>query len=222
MQGGKNMSISKSYAVFGLGRYGTAVAKELASNGAEVLAVDIDEEIVNEAAAEIPFCKCADVTDPEVLRQLGISNIDVVIISMATDLEASVMATMLCKEMGVKTVISKCSSDMNCKILSKVGADKVIFPEQESGIRLAKNLVSSGFVDILEISNDVSMVELEVRPEWENKSLIELNLRKKYSINIVSIIENDKVDVIIDPEMPLKRSMRLIVIADTAKLRKLK
>ncbi len=216
------MAISKSYAVFGLGRYGTAVAKELASNGAEVLAVDIDEEIVNEAAAEIPFCKCADVTDPEVLRQLGISNIDVVIISMATDLEASVMATMLCKEMGVKTVISKCSSDMNCKILSKVGADKVIFPEQESGIRLAKNLVSSGFVDILEISNDVSMVELEVRPEWENKSLIELNLRKKYSINIVSIIENDKVDVIIDPEMPLKRSMRLIVIADTAKLRKLK
>ena len=216
------MAISKSYAVFGLGRYGTAVAKELASNGAEVIAVDIDKEIVNEAAAEIPFCKCADVTDPEVLRQLGISNIDVVIISMATDLEASVMATMLCKEMGVKTVISKCSSDMNCKILSKVGADKVIFPEQESGIRLAKNLVSSGFVDILEISNDVSMVELEVRPEWENKSLIELNLRKKYSINIVSIIENDKVDVIIDPEMPLKRSMRLIVIADTAKLRKLK
>ena len=216
------MAISKSYAVFGLGRYGTAVAKELASNGAEVLAVDIDEEIVNEAAAEIPLCKCADVTDPEVLRQLGISNIDVVIISMATDLEASVMATMLCKEMGVKTVISKCSSDMNCKILSKVGADKVIFPEQESGIRLAKNLVSSGFVDILDISNDVSMVELEVRPEWENKSLIELNLRKKYSINIVSIIENDKVDVIIDPEMPLKRSMRLIVIADTAKLRKLK
>ena len=216
------MAISKSYAVFGLGRYGTAVAKELASNDAEVLAVDIDEEIVNEAAAEIPFCKCADVTDPEVLRQLGISNIDVVIISMATDLEASVMATMLCKEMGVKTVISKCSSDMNCKILSKVGADKVIFPEQESGIRLAKNLVSSGFVDILDISNDVSMVELEVRPEWENKSLIELNLRKKYSINIVSIIENDKVDVIIDPEMPLKRSMRLIVIADTAKLRKLK
>ena len=216
------MAISKSYAVFGLGRYGTAVAKELASNDAEVLAVDIDEEIVNEAAAEIPFCKCADVTDPEVLRQLGISNFDVVIISMATDLEASVMATMLCKEMGVKTVISKCSSDMNCKILSKVGADKVIFPEQESGIRLAKNLVSSGFVDILDISNDVSMVELEVRPEWENKSLIELNLRKKYSINIVSIIENDKVDVIIDPEMPLKRSMRLIVIADTAKLRKLK
>lgn len=212
---------NKTYAVFGLGRYGSAVAKELVNNGAEVLAVDIDEERVNEAVSDIPFCKCADVTDPEVLKQLDIANIDVVIIAMATDLEASVMATMICKEMGVKTVISKCSSEMNCKILSKVGADKVIFPESESGIRLAKNLLSSGFVDILDISSDVSMVELEVRDEWENKSLLELNLRKKYSINIVSIIEDGKVNVMIDPEKPLKKTMRLIVIADTAKLRKL-
>ena len=216
------MANNKTYAVFGLGRYGSAVAKELVNNGAEVLAVDIDEEKVNDAVADIPLCKCADVTDPEVLKQLGVANIDVVVLSMATDLEASVMATMLCKEMGVKTVISKCSSEMNCKILSKVGADRVIFPESEAGIRLAKNLVSSGFVDILDISNDVSMVELEVRPEWENKSLLELDLRKKYSINIVSVIEDGKASVIIDPEKPLKKSMRLIVIADTAKLRKLK
>ena len=213
---------NKTYAVFGLGRYGSAVAKELVSNGAEVLAVDIDQEKVNEAVKEIPFCKCADVTDPEVLNQLGIANIDIVIISMATNLEASVMATMLCKEMGVKTVISKCSSEMNCKILSKVGADRVIFPEHESGIRLAKSLISSGFVDILEISDDVSMVELEVRTEWENKNLLELNLRKKYSINVVAVIEDGKASVMIDPETPLKKSMRLIVIADTAKLRKLK
>ena len=213
---------SKTYAVFGLGKYGSAVAKELVKIGAEVLAVDINEEKVNEAVKEIPFCKCADVTDPEVLKQLGISNIDVVVISIATNLEACVMATMLCKEMGVKTVISKGSSEINCKILQKVGADRVIFPEQESGMRLAKNLISSGFVDILEISNKVSMVELEVRPEWENKNLLELDLRKKYSINIVSIIENGEASVLIDPEMPLKRSMRLIVIADTGKLRKLK
>ena len=216
------MANKNTYAVFGLGRYGTAVAKELVNNGEEVLAVDIDEEKVNESVAEIPFCKCADVTDPEVLKQLGISNIDVVIIAMATNLEASVMAAMLCKEMGVKTVISKCSSEMNCKILSKVGADKVVFPESESGIRLAKNLLSSGFVDIIDISNNVSMVELEVRSEWENKTLLELNLRKKYAINIVSIIEDGNVSVIIDPEKPLKKSMSLIVIADTAKLRKLK
>ncbi len=216
------MAKAKTYAVFGLGRYGIAVAKELVKSGVEVLAVDMDEEIVNEAVTEIPICKCADVTDPEVLRQLGISDIDVVIISMATNLEASVMATMLCKELGVKTVIAKCASEMNCKILSKVGADRVVFPENESGIRLAKHLLSSGFSDILELSDDVSMVELDVRPEWEDKNLLELDLRKKYSINIVSIINEGKVTVNIDPEKPLKKNMRLIVIADTAKLRKLK
>lgn len=159
------MGINQSYAVFGLGRYGKAVAKELVDNGAEVLAVDSNEELVNDAIADIPYCKCADITEPEVIKQLGIANIDVVIIAMASSLEASVMATMLCKEIGVKIVIAKCATDMDCKILSKVGADRVVFPESESGIRLAKNLLSSGFVDIMDLSNDVSMIELEVRPE---------------------------------------------------------
>ena len=216
------MSMNQTYAVFGLGRYGWSVAKELVENGMEVLAVDNDEDIVNAASAEIPYCKCADVTDAEVLRQLGIANIDVVIISMATNLEASVMATMLCKEMGVKTVIAKCASEMNCKILSKVGADRVVFPENESGIRLAKNLLSSGFVDIIELSKDVSMVELEVKPEWEGKNLLELNLRRKYAINVVAVVKDKEVCVNIDPEQPLTKSMKLIVIANVAKLNKLK
>lgn len=215
------MGINQSYAVFGLGRYGIAVAKELVRHGAEVLAVDSDEELVNAAIAEIPYCKCADITEPEVIKQLGIANIDVVIIAMASSLEASVMATMLCKEIGVKTVIAKCATDMDCKILSKVGADRVVFPESESGIRLAKNLLSSGFVDIMDLSNDVSMVELAVKPEWEGKNLIELNLRKKYSINVVAIIEEKNVRIDIDPEKPLLRSMRLIVIADRSKLARL-
>ena len=150
------MNIKQSYAVFGLGRYGRSVAKELVEKGMEVLAVDVDEDIVNDAMAEIPYCKCADATDVEVIKQLGISNIDVVVIAMATNLEASVMATMLCKEIGVKTVIAKCASEMNCRILSKVGADKVVFPENESGIRLAKNLLSSGFIDIADITDNIS------------------------------------------------------------------
>lgn len=216
------MNNKKNYAVFGLGRYGSAVAKELCANGAEVLAVDINGELVNNAAEDIPYCKCADVTDAETIRQLGISNFDVVIISMATNLEASVMATMLCKEAGVESVIAKCSSEMNCRILKKVGADRVIFPEKESGIRLAKGLISSGFVDILDLSDDASMVELEIKNEWINKSLKELNLRKKYSINIVAVIENDRIDVNIDPEKPLRKEMSLIVIADKAGLAKLR
>ena len=216
------MNRDQSYAVFGLGRYGRAVARELVENGIEVIAVDMKEEIVNDAISEIPFCKCADVTDPEVIKQLGIANVDVVIIAMATNLEASVMATMLCKEIGVKTVIAKCSSEMNCKILSKVGADRVVFPENESGIRLAKNLLSSGFVDLIELSKDVSMIEMNVKPEWEGKCLLELNLRKRYSLNIVAIVQGDDICVNIDPKQALEKSMKLIVIANTEKLNKIK
>ncbi len=216
------MSINQTYAVFGLGRYGLAVAKELVASGAEVLAVDIDDSIVNYAAAYIPICKCADVTDAEVLSRLGIGNIDTVIIAMAENLEASVLSTMLCKEAGVKTVIAKCANETHKKILLRVGADKVVFPESESGARLAKNLLSSGFVDMIELARNVSMIELDVKDEWVGKNLLELNLRKKYSINIVAIRSRDSVRIDINPEIPLNADEKLIVIANTAKLSKLK
>jgi trk system potassium uptake protein TrkA len=216
------MQKKKTYAVFGLGRYGTAVAKELIDNGKEVIAVDIDQKLVNDAAAFLPVCKCADVTDPEVIARLGIENIDTVIICMASNLEASVMAVTLCKEAGVDTVIAKCANEMNQKILLRVGADQVVFPENESGIRLAKNLVSSGFVDMISLSKDVSMVEIDVRPEWEGKNLIELGLRKKYGFNIVAIKKDGKVSVSVNPEQVLDSETTLIVIANVAKLEKLK
>lgn len=215
------MSINKTYAVFGLGRYGRAVAEELVKNGAEVIAVDRNEELVNEAAQVIPVCKCADITDPEVIDKLDIADIDVVIIAMANSLEATVMAITLCKEVGVKTVIAKCVEEMHGKIFYRVGADKVVFPEKEAGTRLGKNLLSSGFVDIVELSKDVSMVELEVKPQWVGKSLIELHLRKKYAINVVAVLKGDEVITSIDPEMPLAESMKLIVIADVNKLEKM-
>lgn len=214
--------MKKTYAVFGLGRYGIAVARELVHNGVEVIAVDMDERIVNAAADELPICKCADISDPEVIRQLGISNVDVVIIAMANNLEASVMAVTLCKEIGVKTVIAKSANEMHQKILNRVGADKVVFPENESGIRLAKNLLSSGFVDMVSLAKNVSMIELDVKPEWVGKNLIELNLRKKYSINVVAVRKGESVSVDIDPHAPLQADDKLIVIANTEKLAKLK
>ncbi|MBR5137342.1 MAG: TrkA family potassium uptake protein [Clostridia bacterium] len=211
-----------TYAVFGLGRYGRAVAKELVDNGMEVIAIDDSQVIVNDAAAYLPICKCADVTDPEVITRLGIAEIDTVIICMASNLEASVMAVTLCKEAGVKNVIAKCANEMQQKILLRVGADQVVFPENESGIRLAKNLLSSGFIDMISLSKDVSMVEIGVKEEWVGKNLIELNLRKKYGINIVALKKNGAVDVNINPEQPLDSETTLIVIANTAKLAKLK
>lgn len=216
------MSISKTYAVFGLGRYGRAVAEELVMSGADVLAVDINQNNVNNAIETIPVCKCADVTEPEVIKRLGIKNVDVVIIAMASNLEGSVMAITLCKEAGVPTVIVKCGSEMHQKILLRVGADKVIFPEKESGTRLAKNLLTSGFTEMIELSDRVAMVELDVKDEWVGKNLIELSLRKKYSINVVAIKNGKEISTSVDPALPLEKGMELIVIANTEKLQKLK
>ena len=216
------MKAKKTYAVFGLGRYGIAVARELVENGMEVIAVDSEQRIVNDAAAYLPVCKCADVTDVEVISRLGIGNIDTVIICMASNLEASVMAVTLCKEAGTKTVIAKCANEMHQKILIRVGADQVVFPEQESGIRLAKNLLSSGFIDMISLSKDVSMVEIDVKEEWCGKNLIELNLRKKYGFNVVAIKKGEIVNVTINPEQVLDAESSLIVIANTSKLEKLK
>ena len=216
------MSINKSYAVFGLGRYGIAVATELVNNGAEVLAVDIDENIVNSAVADIPFCRCADITDPEVIKQLGISNVDVVIVAMANNLEASVMSVILCKEAGVKMVIAKCADEMQGKILYKVGADKVVYPEYESGVRLAKNLLSAGMVDIIDLSEDISVIEIPVREKWVGKTLIELDLRKKYAINIIAIRNGEDILVNIDPNVQLSNEMQLVVIINKTNINKLK
>lgn len=212
--------LKKSYAVFGLGRYGLAVATELAEAGADVLAVDESEALVN-AANHLPLCKCADVTDPEVIEQLGISHIDVVIIAMASHLEAAVMAVTLCKEAGVPTVIAKCANEMHRKILSRVGADKVVIPESESGTRMAKNLLSSGFIDMMELSDGVSVLELDPREEWIGKTLLELKLRKKYGMNVIALRSEEGLSVNINPDVPLGKDTRLIVIARTSKLNKL-
>jgi trk system potassium uptake protein TrkA len=216
------MKTNNTYAVLGLGRYGYAVAKELVETGAEVLVVDSQESVINDVVNEFPLCKCADITDEDAIAQLGISNIDVVIIAVASNLETSVMATTLCKDAGVKTIIVKCANERHCKILSKIGADKVVLPEYESGVRLAKNLLSSGFVDILELTNNISLVEFDVKPEWVGKTLIDLNLRKKYSINVIAIQQNNDVTTEIDPNKPLNAEMKLIVVVNRNKLDKLR
>lgn len=216
------MSIHKSYAVFGLGRYGRAVARELIDNGAEVIAVDSNSKIVEDLVGEFPICKCADITDYEVIKQLGISNVDTVVIAIASDFESGVMATMLCKEAGVGQVIVKCSSEIHRTILEKVGADIVVFPENDSGIRLAKNILSSGFIDIADISEDISIIEISARGEWIGKSLAELELRKKHSINVVAINKQGNTEIDIRPDTVIEEDMKMIVIASKKEIDKLK
>lgn len=214
--------ISKTYAVFGLGRYGKAVATELVESGVEVLAVDIDERRAEEMVEILPVCKCADVTDPDVIKKLGVSNCDTVVISFASNFEASVMTTMLCKEAGVREVIVKCSNNIHRKLLEKVGADRIVQPEYESGIRLAKNILSAGFVDIAHISDEILVVEIEVKKEWVGKNLIELDLRNKYSMNIIAIKQNGVTSISFSPKMCMEKDMLLVVVAEKDKLNKLK
>jgi len=216
------MSIHKSYAVFGLGRYGTAVAKELIDSGAEVIAVDSNSKIVEDLVGEFPICKCADITDFEAIKQLGISEIDVVVIAIAGNFEASVMSTMLCKEMGVKQVIVKCSSEIHRSILEKVGADMVVFPENESGVRLAKNILSSGFIDIADISEEISIIEIDAKSDWIGKSLKELELRKKYSINVIALTKGENVITVLQPDTIIEENMKIIIIANKETLKNLK
>ena len=215
------MNYKKTYAVLGLGRYGLSVAKELERNGADVIAVDRDEKIINSNAKELSYCKCADIMNIDALKSLGIENVDTVIIAMADNFEASIMAIMFCKELGVKNIIVKCSKEIHEKIILKLGVTKVVFPEKESGVRLAKNILSAGFIDLVEVTKEISMIELDVKKEWIGKTLIELDLRRKYSINVIAIKENEEIDTNIDPTVKLNENMKLIVLAKTSKISKM-
>lgn len=215
------MKEKKNYAVFGLGRYGLSVAEGLVKAGAEVLAVDRDEAAVNAASRVLPLCKCADATNREAMQQLGIRNVDVAIVAMAGELEASILVTMLLKDAGVPMVIAKCANDLHRDILSRVGADKVVFPERDGGVRLAKNLLSAGFVDMIELSDKAAVVEIAADPRWVGKTLKELELRRKHHLNVVAIRRGENVDVRIDPEAPLTENERLVVIASPDALKKL-
>ncbi len=134
--------MKKSFAVLGLGKFGMSVARELSREGSEVLAVDIDREMVHEVADDVTCAICADVRDTDTLETLGLSNMDGVIIAITGDLNASVMATLFAKEAGVPFILAKAEDDVHTKILKKIGADKVIIPERESGIRTAREIVS--------------------------------------------------------------------------------
>lgn len=212
--------MKKSFAVLGLGKFGMSVARELSRAGAEVLAVDIDREMVHEVADDVTCAMCADVRDAETLETLGLSNMDAVIVAITGDLNASVMATICSKEAGVPFVMAKAEDEIHTKILKKVGADKVIIPERESGTRTARMLLSSNIVDFIELSKNICLIEEEVKSEWIGKNLRELNLRQKHKMNVVALRKGEEVIANISPDKPLEEGMRLMVIMDRKDLPK--
>ena len=177
----------KQFVVIGLGRFGVSVATELYRMGHEVLAIDRSVERVEEIADSVTHAVCADATDEAELGSLGLRNFDVAVVSIGSDLQASILVTTLCKDLGVKFVLTKAKSALHAKVLQRVGADKVVFPEWDMGIRTAYNLVSTNILDYIELSPDYSLVEISVPPQWVGKNMRELNLRVRYGINVMAI-----------------------------------
>lgn len=213
--------IDKQYAVLGLGRFGSSVAMTLADAGCEVLAVDTDEEKVQDLADHVTYAVTADVTEPGVLESLSISNIDIAVIGIAGNMEDSILATIMTKEAGAGYVIAKAMSEIHGTILEKVGADKVIYPERDSGIRLAKNLVSGNFMEFFALSDTYSMAELKVPRAWAGKSLKELDMRKNLGLNMIGVMMEGKTVVNVDPDTPLKETWTVIVVGDNQDLQRI-
>ena len=190
-----NKLSDKQFVIMGLGRFGSSIAKTLYSLGNDVLAIDKDEDIVQEIADHVTHAVQLDATDENALRSLGIRNFDVAVVTIGDDIQSSIMATLLVKELGVKYIIAKGHSDLHAKVLYKIGADRVILPEKDMGIRVAHNLVSANILDYIELSEDYSVMEIQVLDEWAGKTLNELKIRRKYGINVMAIKKGDEVNL---------------------------
>ncbi len=212
----------KNYVVFGLGKFGRSVAETFAENGKEVLAIDKRADIIQDIADNVTHAVQADVTDEDALKAIGIGNFEVAVIAISNNIQASIMATILAKEMGVKQIVAKAQNDVHKRVLEKVGADRVVFPEREIGVRIANNLISNNFIDFVELSEDYSIVEIGALPNWVGKSLKELNIRASYHINVMAVRRDDVLSITPGPDLVIEGTDILIVIGSNDDLRKVK
>lgn len=210
--------MKKQYVVFGAGKFGGSIAVTLQQLGCDVILVDKNPELIQELADEVSYAICADVEDTEAFEELGLKNVDGAIVAITENLEASIVTTMMCHEMGIPRILAKAKSRMHEKILRSVGAHKVIYPETEMGRRVAKYLVADNFADWIELSPYFSLVEMDVPAQWCGKSLIELQIREKYHVNVIGIKDGDKVNVTLDPKEPLKSGVILILVGENKDL----
>ena len=210
---------SREFVIVGLGRFGFHLAKTLFEMGYNVFGIDSDENKVQKSRDICTHVVQADATDEETLRSLGVSNFDVGIVSIGHDLESSVLVALILKEIGISEVIAKASSEIHGKVLERLGVDRMIFPERDMGIRLANHLAIKNIVDYLEITPNVSIVEISVSPEMEGKSLKTLNLRAKHGINVLAIRRGSEVIVSPDADIPLESEDVLIAIGSNEDVR---
>ena len=204
--------MKKSIAVLGLGKYGMSLVRSLNEMGMDVLAVDREETIVKEIADYCTEAVCADLEDEKSLRSLGLKDMDIAVVAIGDNLEASIFAV----------VAAKSSSERMTYILSKVGADKVIQPEEYAGKRSAAILASENMLDYFEVDDSICMIEMLPLAEWVGKSLIDLNLRNNHRINVVASKDDNGNWVMTDPEQPIKENTLLLVVLEQKDLGKIR
>ncbi|WP_027634255.1 potassium channel family protein [Clostridium hydrogeniformans] len=212
---------SKQYVVIGLGRFGISVAKTLYESGHEVLAIDKNEDVVQEVSDNVTHAVQMDATDEAALRTLGIRNFDVAVITIGSDIQSSVMVALIVKELGVKYIIAKAHNDLHAKVLYKIGADRVVQPEKDMGVRVGHNIVSSSILDYIELSPDYSIIEIEAPQIWIGKSIKDLNVRANYGINIMAIRRDNEVNISPDADDIIEENYIIIAIGSVDDLSKL-
>ena len=212
----------KQYVVVGLGRFGRSVAETLYQQGGEVLAIDRRQDLVEDIRDSVTQAVQADAMDEDVLKALGIANFDAAIVTIGSDIRSSGMITMLMKELGVRNVIAKAHDEIHGRMLEKLGADKVVYPERYMGQRIAHNLLDGNIMDFIEVSPDYSMAEVQVLPEWCGKPLSALNLRERMGMNIIAVRTGESVNAQPGASTVLYKGDVLLVMAGEDTLRKIR
>lgn len=210
--------MKKQFAVIGMGRFGSSVARSLCKLGFEVLAVDQSDARVHTVTDLVTHAVQADSTDEDALRAIGIRNFDVVVVAIGQDIQASIMTTLILKEMNVGTVIVKAQNDLHGKVLKKIGADKVVFPERDMGNRVAHHLISPNILEYIELSDDYSIVEIQVTGAMAGQSLRELNIRARFGCNVMGIKQGMKMNIAPNAEDRLTEADILVVVGSNSDL----
>ena len=204
----------KSYVVIGLGRFGTTLARQLCALGAEVLAMDVRSDLVQQIANDVTHAVVGDAQDKEILRSLGVRDLDCAIIAIGDDLAASVLTTMNLKELGVPYIICKAHDETHRRVLEKLGVDRVIIPEQENAQRLARSLNSHNVLDYIELSEEYGILEVPAPKSWIGKSLKELNVRAKLGVNIIAVESGKKTNVSPSADYRIQAGDILVVLGE--------
>lgn len=211
--------MAKQFAVIGLGRFGSNVARTLYEMDFEVMGIDENEDRINEIMQYVTHAVVADSTDESALREIGIRNFDVVVVAIGADIQASILTVLILKEMGVKTIVAKAQNERHGQVLYKVGADRIVFPERDMAVRVAHNLISANVLDFIELAEDYSVAEVVVTKRMVGKTLRQIDIRAKYGVNVIAIKSGEKFNIAPGPDETIKEKDVLVVIGHNLDLK---